>query len=187
MKTTKLEAVNRMLAGIGEAPVLSVDAQLPEVQQAITLLNQVTREILSQGWNFNSDESFPVNPSSDGSVSVPGGALRVDATNTLEDIVERNGKFYNRNTHSFTFDKPLSIDIVWLFDFETLPFPVSHYIGVRAARRFQREMLGSSTMDKMTDEDEQRALVSLIEYETSTSDINLLTGNPENLEATWRY
>lgn len=54
--TTELEAINYMLACIGEAPVDSLDAPLgADVQMALNILRNTTREVQAQGWRFNTD------------------------------------------------------------------------------------------------------------------------------------
>lgn len=65
--TTEIEAVNAMLAAIGEDPLdtgtdLSTATQ-PDVTMAVNTLRNTTREILSMGWRFNTEFGFEVKPS----------------------------------------------------------------------------------------------------------------------------
>lgn len=60
--TTELEAVNAMLAALGEAPVASIDADLPNVAIAINTLRDATREIQSMGWRFNTEWGYQIAP-----------------------------------------------------------------------------------------------------------------------------
>jgi hypothetical protein len=61
--TTELEAVNAMLASIGEAPIASLDsATAADVQTAISLLRNTTREVQARGWRFNTEFGFQIAP-----------------------------------------------------------------------------------------------------------------------------
>jgi hypothetical protein len=54
-RTTFLEAVNRVLQMLGEAPVNSLDGQFGLAQQAQDSINDVSRKIQTEGWSFNTD------------------------------------------------------------------------------------------------------------------------------------
>jgi Autographiviridae tail tubular protein Gp11 len=65
--TTEIEAVNTMLAAIGEDPLdsgtdLSTATQ-PDVTMAVNTLRNTTREVLSMGWRFNTEFGFEVKSS----------------------------------------------------------------------------------------------------------------------------
>ena len=51
-KTTKLDAINSMLIGIGEAPVNTLNSGLQEAEVAAILLDNVSREVQSFCWSF---------------------------------------------------------------------------------------------------------------------------------------
>jgi len=60
---TELEAVNSMLAAIGEAPVSTLTgATQADVQMAINILRDVTREVQSWGWRFNTEFGMEILP-----------------------------------------------------------------------------------------------------------------------------
>jgi hypothetical protein len=67
--TTELEAINAMLAAIGEAPVTSIAApRLPDLEIAVNTLRDATRELLTQSWKFNTEydlELAPTDPAFD--------------------------------------------------------------------------------------------------------------------------
>jgi hypothetical protein len=61
--TTELEAVNAMLASIGEAPIDTLDsATQADVVMAINTLRNTAREIQSMGWRFNTEFGVQVAP-----------------------------------------------------------------------------------------------------------------------------
>lgn len=61
--TTELEAVNAMLASIGEAPITTLDgATQSDVQTALNILRDTTREVQTEGWRFNTEFGFEIAP-----------------------------------------------------------------------------------------------------------------------------
>lgn len=79
--TTELEAINSMLAAIGEAPIADVEtATQADVEMAVSFLRNATREIQALGWRFNSEFGLAVAPAvTDFSWTDPdGGALDID-------------------------------------------------------------------------------------------------------------
>lgn len=62
--TTELEAVNAMLAAIGEAPIADVTAglTLTDVSMAVSKLREATREVQSVPWKFNMRFQVPLSP-----------------------------------------------------------------------------------------------------------------------------
>lgn len=60
--TTELEAVNAMLAALGEAPVVSLDAEQPDLGVAVNTLRDAVREVQSMGWRFNMEFGYQLVP-----------------------------------------------------------------------------------------------------------------------------
>jgi tail tube protein len=61
--TTELEAVNAMLAALGEAPLASLDVDAtPDIIVAINTLRDATREVQSMGWDFNREWGYELKP-----------------------------------------------------------------------------------------------------------------------------
>ena len=55
--TSKLEAVNTMLQTIGESTVTTLGGTLPyEVSAAVTILDEVTREVCMDSYVFNTEK-----------------------------------------------------------------------------------------------------------------------------------
>ena len=179
---TELEAINLMLATIGEAPVDNLDVTgLIELSVAKTKLTNINRNVQSRGWWFNSETNYPMVPHvSTGEIALATNILKIDTTprSGYNDIVERNRKLYDKTDHTFVFDKTLYCDITWYFPFDELPHAARWYIAIAAARRFQKAMVGSETLDAFTAEDEKFAYASMLEAETDSGDYNIA----ENLD-----
>lgn len=183
---TELQAINRMLALAGEPPVNTLTTTIPEVLQAREVLSVVSSEVQAIGWHFNTDTKYELQLYQDMTIPVPANALRVDATDQKLDLVVRAGKLYDKATHSFQFEAPVEVDIVWGFPFDDLPPTVQHYVALRASRRFLREHLGASSADVQLANDEQAAFMRMQDSDGVNADYNMLEGNPETLRAALR-
>lgn len=179
--TTELDAVNIMLATIGESPINSLDAAAGVVDAvtARSILSEVSVQVQEEGWHFNTDFEFVLTPASDGFIYVPGNAIEVDtsAYSRDYDVAIRGNRLYDRNGKTYTFTEDLKADITILLEFNELPQAARHYITVRSARVFQQRVVGSETLGNFTKEDEARALRSMRRYEARTADYNILTSN----------
>lgn len=178
--TSELEAVNIMLDCIGEAPVSSLATSgLEDVAKARATLDEVSREVQQSGWHFNSEEDYPLIRDGSGNITVPTNTLQIKETYRSSDIdiALRGQRVYDRKGHTYVFTKDLTVDIVFLLDWEELPQPARNYIAIRAARRFQTRSFGSESKHKFSQEDEQAAWVNLQDTEGETAGHNILTGS----------
>jgi hypothetical protein len=173
--STKLEAVNIMLSTIGEAPVNSLSSGLVDAEMAETILNSTSRAVQADGWNFNTELDYPITPDVNGQINLPTNILRADAalTPTSKDLVQRGLRMYDKKNHTFTINDTVDLDVVLELSFEDLPEVVKRYITIKASRVFQARVLGSDTLHKFTQEEEQQALFALKEFESATEDFNI--------------
>tara|TARA_B100000123_G_scaffold219285_1_gene167673 strand:+ start:442 stop:1047 length:606 start_codon:yes stop_codon:yes gene_type:complete len=179
--TSKIQAVNIMLASIGEAPVSSLDdATLADVSIAESILDETNVEIQSRGLHCNTEINFPITPNTDGEIDLPVNCVSVDTTgqSIQTDVVQRGTRLYDRGQRSFTtFTGTLFVTMVLLLEFTDLPQHVRRYITVKSARRFQNRILGSQTLSGFTQADENEALLYFEQIEAQTQDYNVLNDN----------
>ena len=76
--SSELDAVNSILMSVGESPVNTLSTQSPEVAIAQKTLQQVTREILSEGWVFNTEREVKFTPDTNDQVLLSDAVLQVD-------------------------------------------------------------------------------------------------------------
>ena len=180
---TKLDAVNGMLASIGQAPVNSLAvAGIRDVAIANLALETQLRSVLNRGWSFNTDTDYELVPDGSGHVLVPATALWLDPTNRSYDFVQRfNGgamKLYDRAKRTFVIEQnPVHVNVIWAFEFEEIPQPARDYIATRAARIFQSQVIGSDILFRYTELHENEALASLQRLESRSKTRNMLTRN----------
>ena len=55
----ELQAVNQILASVGQAPVTTLEQTNPDVSIALDTLRQVSREVQAEGWSFNRRITIP--------------------------------------------------------------------------------------------------------------------------------
>ena len=171
--TTKLEAINVMLTAIGESPVNTITSSTTtDVSIAIQILDNVSREVQSVGWHFNTDTNYLLAKNSSDQIVLPTNCLRVDNSNKDADLdlVERGRKLWDRENHTYTITKDIRVNITWFLEFTELPETARRYITIRAARIFQDRMLASETLHTFHQVDELTALSALKEHEGDTRD-----------------
>ena len=175
--TTELDAVNQMLVSIGEAPVNVLGSGLQEAEIAQTTLTNISRDVQSQGWYFNTEIRYTLPRNSDNEIVLPNNCVKVDRTQVYRDydtdVVERNRKLYDRVTNSYTFDKDLVVNMVILLDFNELPEVARRYITLKAARVFQDQTVGAQELHGYQINDEQFAYLALREAESESMDYNV--------------
>ena len=178
--TTELEAINTMLSTIGESPVNAVeDTGNVDVVIARQILQTVSREVQARGWHFNTEKNYTITPDSEGYLVLPNTVLKVDTVypDSSKDVVVRGSRLYDREKHTYVFTDAVKVDMTILLTFDELPEVARNYITIRASRIFQERVVGSDTLHAFNSQDEARAMVSLMEYEADTADLNILSGN----------
>lgn len=180
-KTSRLDALNVMLTNIGQLPVNNLENTNPQFALAQIVLDQVTNDVLTEGWTFNRELDYPVYPGSDGKVEIPPNVVRWDiAWPTELDVVVRNGYLYDKVGHTSDFSDytELRMDITWLFDFEDIPNAIRNYITIRAANLFAMRTTGSIEIAKYGEKEEMEARATALDYETQQGDWNIFQ-NPD--------
>ena len=172
--TTELEAVNSMLATIGEAPVNSITGTLPlDASLAKNTLNEINREVQSAGWHFNMRYDYTLSLDNNSKIPLAENIMRVDLNPdkysvTEYDVIKQGSFLYNKKGNTFTFDKALDAVVTLYLDFTDLPENARRYITLRASRIFQDRTIGGNTLHRFSATDEANALAILKQEETQT-------------------
>lgn len=175
-KTTRLQAINTMLSTVGEPPINSLSAQRADSLIAQNILDEISREVLTYGWQFNTDENVEMSPEeTTGYIYISDKVVRVDMEPIYSnyDVVLRGNKLYNRKTNSDVFYETIKVIQVYLMEFDEMPEVAKRYITIRAARVFQDRMVGSEKSHTFTLRDEMTALAALTEYENEVGDYTI--------------
>ena len=180
--TTELEAINIMLAAIGEAPVNTLTGLLPvDVKIAQSTLVEINKSVQAEGWSFNTEIDVTLTPNASKEIVLPVNVLRVDANIHQHpdiDPIQRGLKLYDRLKNTFEFDEDLICTVVYFRDFDEIPEQARSYINIRAARIFVDRLVSDQGLRTYTKEDEIRARVTLTETDLANGDHNMLRGDP---------
>lgn len=190
-RTSFLEAVNRVLQMMGEAPINSLNGQYGLALQAQDSLNDVSRRLQSEGWSFNTDrEKLLQRNASTNEIAVGPNISRVviDAYRyPALDVVQRGGKLYDRYNNTYVFDEDLYVDATIILEWEELPEHARQYITIKAGRQLQEAILGSADLTKINLTAEMEAKALFLDEETVVNDHSMLRGNPNHSGVTMAY
>lgn len=166
-----LDAINDMLAAIGEAPVNSLDnSQNVDVINAIRVLDKVNRQVQSKGWSFNHVESTNLNPGTlTKKIAWQDDILYLVGTDGTK-YIQKGDYVYDFDNQTDTFDSSIEVEMIRLVDFEYMPIPVRDYITAKAARIFQSQTLNDDSLAQNLVSLENEAWAALQEYEMELGD-----------------
>lgn len=183
---TELQAINQMLAAVGQIPVTSIDVDAnqnptnPDVAMAMETLRQVSKEVQAEGWDFNKEYNVKITPvlnstSKDNEIVIPTNVLQMDLCrdhwqNRGTDSVRRGGKLYNKTNHTYNWEGDQYVDIMYLFEWDDLPAAIVNYIVNRACAVFAQRVVGSTDLYTMLQGQAEQARTFALEYETQQGD-----------------
>ena len=183
--STELDAVNSILMSVGESPVNTLTVQSPEVAIAQKTLQQVCREVLSEGWVFNTETEYPITLDTNNHCIIPNNVLQIDLNQFkhLNDfhVTRRKDsgvwKLYDQFEHRFNFENTsegkLYCDVIWMLDFEDIPQVFRDYITTRASRIAAGRMVSDRESAELIANDETLARALAVEYDASQADYNV--------------
>ena len=187
---TELNAVNSVLAAIGQSPVTTLDFENPETSFVYNLIQECSRDVQDEGWVFNREQMYPLKPTTTGFIIPPNNVLRMDVSENdvyrFTDVIKRDGKLYDKQTHSYEFNGPIYMDIVWLFALTDLPSVFQRYIKSRASSRAAIQMIDNPQLTQLLQVQEQTSRAACMEYETNQGDYNFMDFQPGTAYRTYR-
>ena len=184
----ELPAVNEILASIGQAPVSTLEQTNPDVAIAYDTLLNVSREVQSEGWIFNTEEYYEIAiDSTTGEVDIPNNVLQIDLHDEVDNQYEairrtKTGttqpKLYEKINHTYdwkslTNSTTLRVNIVWLFDWVDLPRPIQDYIVARAAAVVSTRIVGDPQQYQILASKEMYNRAQAMEYECNQGDYTI--------------
>ena len=173
--TTQLEACNVMLGYIGEAPVNSISntSELPvSATNAVTILEETSREVQSEGWHFNTETEISlIGSAADGKILLDEDVLQVDHDGTEDvDLVQRGRSLFDRKNNTYVFTDAIEVTVVKYLVWDNLPEQARRYITLRAARSLQSRLVGSRELEALIIRDEFAAKANLENSDNNNSD-----------------
>ena len=156
----------------------------PDVAIALNTLREVSREVQSEGWSFNKEYDYPITPDSNNEVVIPNNMLHMDLNksytqNMNRDSVNREGKLYDKIAHSFVWtDATLYVDVIWYFDWPSIPTVIQSFIIARAAAIVSSRIIGDPNQYQILIQKEAFAKSTALEYECNQGDYTFF-GSPK--------
>lgn len=174
-----LDAINDMLAAIGEAPVNSLeDSQNVDVENAIRVLERVNRQVQSKGWSFNHVAETKLNVDlTTHKIKWQGDLLYIVGTDGTK-YVQRGEYVYDFDNQTDTFDSDIAVELIRLVDFDYMPSVARDYIVAKAARIFQQYTLDDDSIGQNLVAQENEAWAALQEYEMELGDYTMFSLQP---------
>ena len=187
---TELSAVNSILGSIGQSPITTfkdsngvIINNNPEITFIYNILSETTKDILNEGWHFNTEHHIKLTPDPNGYITIPVNYLRYDLSDGQADrhmdLVKRNNRLYDLVNHTDVFDHDVELDVVYLYKFEDIPSVYQRYIIARASTRAATQLVANSELVKLLQGQEGLARAALMEYECNQGDHSFL-GWPKN-------
>lgn len=177
--TTEVEAVNIMLSGIGESPVNSLAEMTADVSMARHILHECSKEIQCEGFQWNTEDNFPLSPDVHGYILVPPSVVRIHFREpTDREITIRGNRLYDRINHTYSFAQGVKLlcTVTLCLPFEQLPEAARRYTVLKSLRVFQERVVGSSQLSQFHQGDEARARALMLSEERRQDRPNLLKG-----------
>ena len=184
---------------VGESPVNTLSVKSPEVVIAQKTLQQVCREILSEGWKFNTETQYPITLNTNNEVVIPANVLQIDlnrfrhpdAFDTIRKTDNGVQKLYDLHDHTYKFTNTsggkIYVDIIWMIEFGDIPQVFQDYITVRASRIASNRMVNNVESSELISADEAQARAVALEYDTNQGDYNIFNNQEGRTNASAVY
>ena len=187
----ELEAVNMLLAAVGEAAVSSLEtATTVDVTQAKNLLSNINREAQQKGWHFNTEWDVVLSLDSDSRIPLGTTVLSIYSPTKMTTIRGREGSpfLYDLDNNTFTWTASVNDAVtITLLDFEDIPQTARQYITTKAARIFQEEIIGQVSAEAVNRQEEVEAYADLLDDEGERSGYNVGYGTRDMYNTTKLY
>lgn len=175
----ELDAINDILAAIGEAPVLTLgDSSNVDVANAQQILNKVNRMVQSKGWTFNIEEGAVLVPDvNTGLIPYLPSYLRVQGSGAANTYINRQGYVYDTAGQTDVFQGSITVDMTRLREYSEMPQCFRSYIVTKASRQFNMRYFGDVNIEQILAEEEAEALMQCNEYEMDYGRFNMIDGD----------
>lgn len=138
-QTSKLEAVNRILAVAGDEPLNSLDTTYPQVDIVLSILANESRRFQSRGWYFNEERNKKLTPDINNEIILSENVLSISVTNDRGNMIQRGNKIYDRSLGTYTISNPVYSDLIFNLEFEDLPEAARQYLIAKCREIYNQE------------------------------------------------
>ncbi len=156
----------------------------PDVAIALNTLREVSREVQSEGWSFNTEYDYKITPDANNEIKIADDVLQMDLNqgypeNIEKEAIFRGGKLYDKKKHSYEWTaEHVYVDIVWHFSWENIPAPIQAHIVARAAAIVSSRIIGDANQYAVLQQKELVTRSQAMEYECNQGDYTFF-GSPD--------
>lgn len=194
-RMTELDAVNRMLTSVGEAPVAAIDAGLSDAATAQSILHEVSRSIQLQGWLCNTVKAREFTPDGDDRIVLPMNVLKVRTAKYSKQysvaVKPIAGDFvlYNvrDNSYEWPYVNTMYLDVIYFLPFDELTPALQWMITAKSGHEFQKGYLGSPLYYEFTAEEVYQATIAAEDEENEVGALNIFTHSAEQYLHSYVY
>lgn len=169
----ELDAVNEMLAAIGEDPIGGLELMPPSANTAHHILQVTSQAMQEEGHWFNTEDNYVLIPNTAGTIQVPSSILRLDGEEA--DVVQRGGRLYDLENRTYTFSSGVPCTVVHFLPWNELPVVARRYFTAIATERFVEAFPGSPGVTEARNRNLLRARAAFQRAEVDNADHNVLT------------
>lgn len=176
----ELDAVNEILAAIGESPVSTLEGNAnTDVMSSLRILHKHNRREQSLGWTFNTTEDHQLIPDAFSQL-IPWmpNYLRVLPVSGGTPYTNRGGYVYDRTNKIDRFPSPVSVQLVELASLEEMPEVFRAYVITKAAKDFNISFFGAPEVDTVLSNELIDLKQALMEYELDFGGYNAFNSDP---------
>lgn len=139
-----------VLQALGDPPPKNTDTEgVQVVREAMTVLNDTSKQIQAQKWACNTVLQKTYSPDSNGHITIADNVLEVRPvydgygihlrnSNNQQMVTVRDGKLYDLANNTDVFDEDITLEVVMQLDLSDLPPMLKDYIVKDSALRFER-------------------------------------------------
>lgn len=176
---TELDAINAIIAVIGEAPVNTLEGDgNVDAMSARQLLATVSAEKQDKGWVFNVDEGYTLIPDTFSQQIVWSPSFLRIITPSGTPYVNNQGFVYDRLARTDRFTGPITVTMTEEVPFEQLPFCFRQWITYVAAKRFNANNFGDPGIDAELAQRITVAEQAVDEFEIDYGGYNMFNSDP---------
>lgn len=178
MALDKTEAVNLMLAAVGEQPVSSGEVTTPtqpEVVKAVRILDWADRNLQLEKPSFSLDYNVELTPAA-GIITLASDVISIEVLDLSRQVSIKAGKLWDRENQTFTWSGPIRVNRIVRVPFADMPEYAVNYIVAKASRTFAEQYLGE--LQPGLREDEKKAEALYYRTEMNIGDYRL-TSSPD--------
>lgn len=171
----KRQAVNELLANIGQDAVEDLENLPPAALTALATLERIAEEFQEKGHWFNSDKAFPLTPDTDGEILLSDNIINIKGSSGR--YMRREGKLFDLSRQSFYFDESVNCDVVTRLAWDDLPPEARRLIIALSVEEFVENFPASSATATARARALLRAKVAFTKAQIEAMGCNLLNNS----------